>query len=334
MKKLAIAIPTYNRVDFLKENISHILPQIIEKEDLVSVIVSDNASTDGTESYMKDLVSRHQNQIAYYRINKNLGSAGNFEFVLSKCDSEYVYLMGDDDMLFTNSIDTMLNYISKFPTATFFHFNYILGNKSMTNFKLQYPYLRSGVKNKYYNKGSDLIKEFFDGPSFMSSVLFKRETWENMIKNYDKYYGYRWLICLYSNIIDTPCVFSPIPIVAQRTGVGGYSKNWAYYSVIEMSQIFEELDEKCPGIYEQWNRYRVRQRYNLLLNLCSTCYDKKRYKQLRKTLRKYLPNTYYRFFLDIQLYVLPNYLISHLEYKIIILVKKIDGMLSKLKKEK
>ncbi len=53
--KLAIAIPTYNRCNFLKENISQLLMQLKDIEENVIIIVSDNASTDNTPIIMNEL---------------------------------------------------------------------------------------------------------------------------------------------------------------------------------------------------------------------------------------------------------------------------------------
>lgn len=334
MKDLSIAIPTYNRKDFLIENLRQIVGIIGKNKDRISLVISDNASTDGTDSAIQELLNSVDFEVEFYRHPNNIGSNSNFDFIISKCASKYVYLMGDDDVLFPNSINTMLEYISKYPSVSFFHFNYFLGNSAMNAFKLQYPNLKSGVKDVCYGTGKELIEEFFDGPSFMSSVLFKRDVWRINDVHKKKYDGYRWLACLYFNILSSPCVFSPVPIVAQRTGIGGYSKNWTYFSIVEMSEIFEELDVMSPGLYKKWDGYRVCQKYNLLLNICSVCYDKKRYRKLRPVLRRYLPNSAYKFFLDIQLYLLPKFVICHIEYFLVVLIKKINGTFLKYKYKK
>lgn len=334
MKDLTIAIPTYNRKDFLIENLRQLVGIIGKNKDRISLVISDNASTDGTDSAIQEFVNTVNFEVNYYRHPNNIGSNNNFDFIISKCASKYVYLMGDDDVLFPNSIDTMLEYISKYPSVSFFHFNYFLGDSEMNAFKLQYPILKYGVKDVCYCTGKELIEEFFDGPSFMSSVLFKRDVWRINDVHKKKYDGYRWLACLYFNILSSPCVFSPVPIVAQRTGIGGYSKNWTYFSIVEMSEIFEELDVMSPGLYKKWDGYRVCQKYNLLLNICSVCYDKKRYRKLRPVLRHYLPNLAYKFFLDIQLYLLPKFVICHIEYFLVVLIKKINGTFLKYKYKK
>ena len=52
--KLSICIPTYNRKGNLSELLDALAEMIGEARD-IEVIISDNASTDGTKEYMKNL---------------------------------------------------------------------------------------------------------------------------------------------------------------------------------------------------------------------------------------------------------------------------------------
>lgn len=328
--KLAIAIPTYNRCNFLKENISQLLMQLKDIEENVIIIVSDNASTDNTPIIMNELQKLYPKTIFYYRQKENLGFTINFGLVIGYSNADYIYLMGDDDILFSNSIMTFLTFIKEYPNISFFHFNYVLGNNIMNIFKLQYTEWEQGTNTVLYDKGYKLIEQFFYGPSFMSSVLFKKEIFKNYEMYIGKYYGYEWLMCIYHNILNRPCIFSPIPIVAQRTGGNGYSKNWAQYSIVGMSMIYEELEKEIPGIYHKWNKFRKKNKYDLLLNISATCYDRIRYIKEKKILMYYLPNKLYKLFLLINLYCLPKWFILKIEYKFIILIKKIEKGISKI----
>ena len=50
MKTLSIAIPTHNRAHFLKEELDILLPQVLTRKEEIEIIISDNVSTDDTES--------------------------------------------------------------------------------------------------------------------------------------------------------------------------------------------------------------------------------------------------------------------------------------------
>ena len=88
MKDLTIAIPTYNRKDFLIENLRQIAGIIGKNKDRISLVISDNASTDGTDSAIQEFVNTVNFEVNYYRHPNNIGSNNNFDFIISKCASK------------------------------------------------------------------------------------------------------------------------------------------------------------------------------------------------------------------------------------------------------
>lgn len=82
--KISIMIPTYNRAHYLVDAIESSLAQDYPNFE---VIVSDNASTDGTEESVKKYLS--DPRFRYYKNDKNLGSGPNYEKLL------YVYATGE-----------------------------------------------------------------------------------------------------------------------------------------------------------------------------------------------------------------------------------------------
>ena len=76
--RLSIGLPVYNGEKFLAESIESLLGQTYEDFEL---IISDNASTDGTA----DICRRYAQQdprIRYIRQRQNIGSAPNHNFVI------------------------------------------------------------------------------------------------------------------------------------------------------------------------------------------------------------------------------------------------------------
>ena len=74
-KLLTIAIPTYNRSQYLRQNLSVLLPQF-RKE--LEIIVSDNASTDDTSEVVKEFIKAGL-PVKYIQNTTNLGWAKNFQ---------------------------------------------------------------------------------------------------------------------------------------------------------------------------------------------------------------------------------------------------------------
>lgn len=72
LPKISVTIPTYNRKKMLKRAIDSVLAQDYKN---IEVIVSDNASTDGTDTLMQEYAN--DSRIIYIRNSENIGPVKN-----------------------------------------------------------------------------------------------------------------------------------------------------------------------------------------------------------------------------------------------------------------
>lgn len=89
---LSICIPTYNRAEYLREALENITSDPAF-DDKVEVVVSDNASTDHTQTVGEEYASKYQN-VHYFRNPENVRDA-NFKLVLSRANGLYLKLSND-----------------------------------------------------------------------------------------------------------------------------------------------------------------------------------------------------------------------------------------------
>lgn len=85
MPKVSVAIPTYNCEKFIGQSIGSMLGQTFGDFELV---ISDNASTDGTEQVCRDYAAK-DSRVRYVRRSQNIGGPGNFRYVFSLCSAPY-----------------------------------------------------------------------------------------------------------------------------------------------------------------------------------------------------------------------------------------------------
>lgn len=101
---LTIAIPTYNRCDYLKQTLTAILAQ---KSDEVNIVICDNCSQDDTAEYLASLGE----SITYFRQEINVGADNNFISCLTHATGDYVWTLCDDDIPCSNTLDSILGGI-------------------------------------------------------------------------------------------------------------------------------------------------------------------------------------------------------------------------------
>ena len=82
--RVSIGLPVYNGENFLAESIESLLGQSYEDFEL---IISDNASTDGTADICRRY-AKQDSRIRYIRQPHNIGSAPNHNFVIEQARGE------------------------------------------------------------------------------------------------------------------------------------------------------------------------------------------------------------------------------------------------------
>ena len=113
MPLITIAIPTHNRAGYLQDNINSLLTQVkmIEDQYQVEILVSDNCSTDDTQSVCKSYAE--SGMIRYFRNDVNLGPDRNFLKCINLATGKFVLLLGDDDSIIEGGLKTLLNLIAQ-----------------------------------------------------------------------------------------------------------------------------------------------------------------------------------------------------------------------------
>lgn len=103
MKKIGIVVVTYNRLECLKKNLSHLM-NLVSPEDCTCVIyLIDNASTDGTEEYIK-LFNESKYELKYIRLDENTGGSGGFYYGVKQAYDDGVdFVFGMDDDAYVDS---------------------------------------------------------------------------------------------------------------------------------------------------------------------------------------------------------------------------------------
>lgn len=92
--RLSIGLPVYNGEEYLAESFDALLGQTYEDFEL---IVSDNASTDGTEEICRRYAAK-DSRIRYLRLPRNIGATPNHNLVFTESRGELFKWASHDDL--------------------------------------------------------------------------------------------------------------------------------------------------------------------------------------------------------------------------------------------
>ncbi len=151
-QNITVAIPTFNRCELLKRAVNSVLKQEI---DGLSVIISDNASSDGTKEYLKSICD---SRVTVIYSQHNDGMMANWQRCFERSNGKYFLLMSDDDAFYCDKALSKL--VSAFENSKDEGIGVVFSDVF-----LERPSI-SAIKRTHYssvsNKAEDLIADFFD----------------------------------------------------------------------------------------------------------------------------------------------------------------------------
>ena len=182
---ISICIPTYNR----PENLLNCLNSLcLQTNNSFEVCISDNCSDYNVEELIEPF--RKKLKLKFSKNEKNLGAALNFLKVASMAKNDFIWFLGDDDLLKPNAIDDLTKLIDANKECDFFWVN---SNHLSSEFveKFEKPFDTKHLPKKMETLSPlkedeklmffDLIKHriAFDYLLGVFVCVFKRKDWTN-----------------------------------------------------------------------------------------------------------------------------------------------------------
>ena len=115
--RLTIGLPVYNGENFLSEALDTLLAQTYTDFEL---IISDNASTDGTEEICRRY-ARSDPRIRYLRQERNIGLVPNHNFLVGQARGEYFKWAGHDDRFAPELVERCIEILDERPHVVLCH---------------------------------------------------------------------------------------------------------------------------------------------------------------------------------------------------------------------
>jgi glycosyltransferase involved in cell wall biosynthesis len=110
--KVSIGLPVHNGENYLREALDSILSQTFRNFE---VVISDNASKDSTEAICRDYAAK-DHRIRYFRNNRNLGAARNFNLAFELSSGEYFKWAAHDDLIDREFLSRCVSVLDEDPS--------------------------------------------------------------------------------------------------------------------------------------------------------------------------------------------------------------------------
>jgi len=163
---LSIAIPTYNRAEFLNRCLESIYSEIND-DPIFEIVIGDNGSTDNTEEIVRKFKQTHNN-IVYYKQRKNEGFTENLKTVLDLSSGQYINPHGDDDFFNKGILYEIIDMVYKYKDCSVMY----------TSWKKVPLNISYGLNmNNYLNE--------LNGINFITAMILKNDDYkklENKVK--------------------------------------------------------------------------------------------------------------------------------------------------------
>ncbi|GAA4873795.1 glycosyltransferase family 2 protein [Pseudonocardia benzenivorans] len=115
--RLSIGLPVYNGEDYLAESLDALLGQTFTDFEL---IISDNASTDGTEQIGRQYAARDE-RVRYVRQPRNLGAIPNHNLLVDLARGELFKWASHDDLYARTLLERCIAELDAHPDAVLCH---------------------------------------------------------------------------------------------------------------------------------------------------------------------------------------------------------------------
>ena len=254
---ISICIPTYNR----PSNLINCLNSLsLQTEKKFEVCISDNCSDENIQKLIRPF--KKKLKIRFNRNKKNLGFALNLLKVSNMAKGDFIWFLGDDDLIVRDGIKTLKNMIKKNKTCDFFwinsyyldknylkKFNYPFNTKNLPKKMKRHSPLKQNKRLKFF----DLIdKEIsFDYLLGVFVCVFRRDQWnrhqnvidKKLIKDVRTWANFE-NTCFFIKIFcaafsKSDAFFCAKPLTVSLHGV----REWGnLYPMVEIVRIPEALD--------------------------------------------------------------------------------------------
>ena len=113
--KVSVLIPSYNQENVIEQTV---MSSLTQDYDNLEVVVSDDASVDGTPQILKELQAKYPDRLKIFLHPTNLGVTKNHTRGLLACSGEFIAFQDGDDLFLPGKLKKQVAFMQARPDCT------------------------------------------------------------------------------------------------------------------------------------------------------------------------------------------------------------------------
>ncbi len=169
--RISVCIPAYNRADRLPELLDSILNQRYLHYD---VVICEDASPQRGQirAVVAAYEAAHPGRLHYFENAENFGYDGNFRELIRRATGDYCFIMGNDDVMAADALETVASALARYPDVGFILRTVAYFERSPAETVTVARYFANEM---YFEPGLDTVVTFFRRVVSVSGLVIHRE---------------------------------------------------------------------------------------------------------------------------------------------------------------
>lgn len=111
--RVSVCVGTYNQERYISDCLLSIMAQQFDVE--LEVLVGDDGSTDNTPEVVQTIAEHYPGIIKLFRHEKNLGPAGNYQYLIERASGNFIAHLDGDDYWLPGKLQAQLAFLQDHP---------------------------------------------------------------------------------------------------------------------------------------------------------------------------------------------------------------------------
>jgi glycosyltransferase involved in cell wall biosynthesis len=240
---LSFCIPTYKRPKLLLKAVESMLIACNDYLDIVQIVITDD-SIDDTNQWVIEKIKDRVENLKYIKNPTNLGIDGNILYSVDSSDGEFVWILGEDDLVCPNAVDNLLAITNRSD------YGFICSNYSYIDPEQKKIIKQNvvGIPSNQEVNALELLENHSWSFGFIGACIINKKVWRTVDSSKYKGTFFAHVGTILESVKDARILMLSTPSVLNRMGDSD-TTTWGVEYTFEVVTGWANLMQKLKAIY-------------------------------------------------------------------------------------